>query len=126
MAAALARPLVARKLAEVAAIERADEIIDRASTAENLWGREGERYLVTRSPAEAPDTAAELEITFEDGAPTAVNGVPMGMTELIESLARFLRKSDSLFPILSRSLGRWAAGFPFFFGNYPVGISIHR
>jgi argininosuccinate synthase len=87
MAAALARPLVARKLAEVAAIEQADEVIDRASTDENLWGRQGERYLITRSPEEAPDTAAELEITFERGAPTAVNGVPMAMTELIESLA---------------------------------------
>lgn len=87
MAAALARPLLARKLAEVAAIEQADEVIDRASTAENLWGREGDRYLITRSPAEAPDTAAELEITFERGAPVAVNGVPMGMTELIESVA---------------------------------------
>jgi argininosuccinate synthase len=87
MAAALARPLVARKLAEVAAIEQAEEVIDRASTDENLWGRQGERYLLTRSPAEAPDTAAELEITFERGAPAAVNGVPMGITELIESLA---------------------------------------
>ena len=87
MAAALARPLVARKLAEVAAIEQADEVIDRASTDENLWGRQGERYLITRSPEEAPDTAAELEIAFERGAPAAVNGVPMGLTELIESLA---------------------------------------
>jgi argininosuccinate synthase len=86
MAAALARPLVARKLAEVAAIERADEVIDRASTDENLWGRQGERYLLTRSPEEAPDTAAELEIRFERGAPAAVNGVAMGTTELIESL----------------------------------------
>ena len=87
MAAELARPLVARKLAEVAAIEQAHDVSDRSSTDENLWGRQGDGYLITRSPEEAPDTAAELEITFERGAPTAVNGVPMGLTELIESVA---------------------------------------
>jgi argininosuccinate synthase len=87
MAAALARPLVARKLAEVAAIEHADHVIDRSRMDENLWGRQGERYLITKSPADAPDTPAYVEIAFERGIPAAVNGVPMAMMELIESLA---------------------------------------
>jgi argininosuccinate synthase len=87
LAAALARPLVARKLAEVAAIEQTLDVLDRSRLDENLWGRQGEGYRITKSPEEAPDTPAYVEVAFEGGMPAAVNGVPMGMTELIESLA---------------------------------------
>ena len=87
MAAALARPLVARKLAEVAAIEQARDVIDRFRTDENLWGRQGDDCVLTKSSDQAPDTAAYVEIVFERGVPAAVNRVPMGMTELIESLS---------------------------------------
>ena len=85
MAGTLARALVRRKLAEVAQIEHADEVIDRFQVDENLWGREGSSFVLTSSN-EAPDTPARVEIAFEHGVPVAVNGVPMGMTELIESL----------------------------------------
>src|SRR6185503_7746849 len=50
MPAALARPLVARKLAEVAAIEQASDVIDRCRTDETLWGRQGDAFVLTKSP----------------------------------------------------------------------------
>jgi len=125
MAAALARPLIARTLLEIASIEQATAIAHgctgmdqqrmdasvralnpdmrvvaaaRAAvpphiTHANLWGR---AYTSTKSqtpspksqaPAEAPDTPAYVEITFERGVPAAINGVPMALTELIESLS---------------------------------------
>lgn len=157
MATALGRPLLARKLVEIAAIEQAtaiahgcggggaDEVrIDIAARAldprlhviaparesgmtpaeemeyaqrrnvplppgaagpyvidVNLWGRSIERgaledawaeppediYTMTKSASNAPETAAYIEIAFEGGVPVAVNGVPMALTELIESVS---------------------------------------
>ena len=124
MGAALALPLIARKLLEIASIERATAIahgctgVDqdrldasvgalkpgirviaagRAAVAQrthaNLWGR---AHAVAKSEtpkpksrpgAEAPDTPAHVEITFERGVPAAINGVPMPLTELIESVS---------------------------------------
>ena len=115
MGAALALPLIARKLLEMAAIERATAIahgctgpdrnridasvrtlepdvrvIAAAHTAvaernhANLLGRVD---AATRPRAEAPDMPAHVEIAFERGIPAAINGVPMPLTELIESLA---------------------------------------
>jgi argininosuccinate synthase len=66
----------------------------------NLWGRSVEYgvlddpwqeapediYTLTRSAANAPDTAAYAEISFNKGLPTAVNGVTMSFSEVIESL----------------------------------------
>ena len=66
-------------------------------TRTNLWGRavnyetrEGPveaMYSWTKSPETAPDTGAGLELDFERGVPTAVNGVPLDLSELIESLS---------------------------------------
>ena len=70
------------------------------STDENLWGRSIECgiledpwneppediYSLTKSPAEAPDAPAYVEIEWEKGVPVAVNGVAMPLTELISSL----------------------------------------
>ncbi len=70
------------------------------STDTNLWGRAIECgvledpwteppedvYTLTKSPAECPDTPAYVEIEFEAGVPTKVNGVAMPLTELIGSL----------------------------------------
>ena len=62
----------------------------------NLWGRAADPadvsppealYSWTKSPSAAPDAGADVEIAFERGIPTAVNGVPLGLTELIESLS---------------------------------------
>lgn len=66
----------------------------------NLWGRSVEYgaledpwrepppdvYALTKAAAAAPDAAAYVEISFDQGVPRAVNGVPMSLTELIESL----------------------------------------
>ena len=67
---------------------------------ENLWGRSIECgvlddpwqeppedvYRLTKAAANAPGIAAYVEISFAHGVPTAVNGVTMSFTELIESL----------------------------------------
>lgn len=87
LAAALARPLIGRKLVEIGAIEQANDVIDASGVHANLWGRVGAAYTLTMSPADAPDAHAEVEIAFERGVPIGLNGVPMGLTELIEILS---------------------------------------
>lgn len=66
----------------------------------NLWGRSigfgdiddpwrepaESVYEITRSPAAAPDEPAYVELTFDHGAPVAINGVSMSPVELISSL----------------------------------------
>ncbi|HYN10461.1 MAG TPA: argininosuccinate synthase [Vicinamibacterales bacterium] len=70
------------------------------STDSNLWGRSiecgcledpwqeppEEIYTLTKSPADAPDTPAYVEIEFESGVPVKINGVAMSLVELIQSL----------------------------------------
>src|SRR3989442_11886672 len=70
------------------------------STDSNLWGRSiecgiledpwqeppEEIYTITKSPAECPDESAYVEIAFERGVPTAINGVQMPLVDLIASL----------------------------------------
>jgi len=70
------------------------------STDQNLWGRSVEcgaledpwneppedLYTLTKSPAQAPDTGAYVEIEWERGVPVSVNGVALPLTELIDSL----------------------------------------
>ena len=70
------------------------------STDSNLWGRSiecgvledpwteppEEVYTLTKSPADTPDEPAHVELDFEQGVPTAVNGVAMPLVELIGSL----------------------------------------
>jgi argininosuccinate synthase len=116
LAIALGQPLVARKLIEIAAIEGArtvahaetgddlrrlemslaalDETISSIALhgsdgalglpQANLWGRV---RVVTTSPAKSLDTPASVDLAFERGVPTSINGVPMPLTELIESLS---------------------------------------
>src|SRR5256712_1936060 len=43
-------------------------------------------FVMTADPLEAPDLPAVVEIGFEEGTPVAVNNVPLGPVELIESL----------------------------------------
>jgi argininosuccinate synthase len=64
----------------------------------NLWGRtvtcdtidppesRAALYGWTKSPAECPEQAAAVEITFESGTPTAINDVQMPLVDLIGSL----------------------------------------
>jgi len=116
LAGALAQPLVAQKLIEIAAIEAARSVahgetgeartrLDTSLRAlddnilsillphatgvsepaqTNLWGRV---RVVTTSPAKSLDTPASVDVAFERGVPTAINGVSMAFGELIESLS---------------------------------------
>jgi argininosuccinate synthase len=70
------------------------------STDTNLWGRSIECgvledpwqeppediYRLTKAPAECPDQPAYVEVAFERGVPTAINGVAMPLLDLIASL----------------------------------------
>src|SRR5687767_2882594 len=70
------------------------------STDQNLWGRSIECgvledpwseppediYTLTKSPGETPAMPAYVEIEWQEGVPTAVNGVEMPLVELINSL----------------------------------------
>lgn len=157
LATALGRPLIARKLVEIAEIEQAtavahgstgkgndqvrldvtmralnlglkviaparewgmtrSETLDYArrrnvpipvtesspfSTDGNLWGRSiecgvledpwmeppEEIYTMTKAPAESPGEAAYVELSFEGGVPSAINGVAMPMLDLVSSLS---------------------------------------
>jgi argininosuccinate synthase len=157
MAAALARPLVARKLVEIAAIEGAPAVAHCAtgegggedhlelaicalnpalrvltpardwgmtrsqaielartngvalpvridavcSVHANLWGRSimhgvpeascseppEESFTLTRRAADCPDEPAYVEVSFEHGVPTAINGVAMPVGDLIATLS---------------------------------------
>jgi argininosuccinate synthase len=156
MATALGRPLIARKLVEIADMEQATaiahgctgkgndqvrlEVTTRAlnpslkviaparewgmtrtqtieyaqrrnvpvpatvsspySTDVNLWGKSilcgvledpwveppEDIYSLTKAPADCPNEPAYVEITFERGVPTAINGVAMPLVELIANL----------------------------------------
>lgn len=133
MAIPLARPLLGKKLVEIAVIEGATAVAHGCAGADrarvdgsvaalnadlrvlpaiatavptptirtNLWGRMIEYdavedpsaappeswYSWTKSPSTALDAPAHVEISFEQGVPTAINGVPLAITELIESLS---------------------------------------
>ena len=70
------------------------------SADRNLWGRSidcgpsgdpwseppEDLYTITKSAGHAPDTPAYVEIEWEHGVPTAVNGVAMPLAELISSV----------------------------------------
>ena len=70
------------------------------STDSNLWGRSiecgcledpwqeppAEIYTLTKSPADAPNTPAYVEIEFERGVPVKINGIAMSLVEIIQSL----------------------------------------
>ena len=70
------------------------------STDQNLWGRSIECgvledpwneppddiYTLTKAPADAPAVPAYVEIEWQAGVPTSVNGVEMPLVELIDSL----------------------------------------
>jgi len=86
MAQQLAVQLATRKLDEVAAIEEATPVVESIVVDRTLFGRSGAMSALTKAPAEAPSTSARVEIAFERGVPVAVNGVSMGLTELVEIL----------------------------------------
>jgi argininosuccinate synthase len=87
----LSLPLVNTKLHDIAAIEKATIATDAPPLVvdASLLGRivTGEKYVLTKSPAQAGEAAAVVEITFAGGVPVAINDVSMRLTELIEILS---------------------------------------
>src|SRR5690349_1444277 len=98
----LTRPLIAQKLVEVAAIEQATAVAhtcpdgdDRIAMAVHTLAPDLSVVAVprdatpaadaVRTPA-APAEPALVDISFERGAPTALNGIAMPMLDLIGSL----------------------------------------
>ena len=105
------------------------------STDRNLWGRSiecgvledpwneppEEIYTLTKSQADAPAVPAYVEIGWQDGIPTAVNGVEMPLVELIDSLetiagvhgvGRIDMVENRLVGIKSREIYEAPAGVP--------------
>ena len=95
----LAAPLVTRKLAEIAAIENAIVAADFAREsgmtvdAQEEYARAHHIAVPSapaarriKEPSTAADIAAHVEISFENGGAMAINGIPMGAAELLESL----------------------------------------
>ncbi len=107
---ALDRSLDVVSCADYLALPQAAEYAERLGIAvpaplagrvdDNVWGRTVGRpaddlavevpesaCLITRSQLQAPASPAVVEITFERGRPTAINGLAMGPSELVESLS---------------------------------------
>ena len=103
----LTRPLIAQKLVEVAAIEQAGEVAhacpdadDRIAVAVHALAPLLAVVAVPRDVTPAPSAArtpaappepALVEISFERGAPTALNGIAMPLLDLLASLAIIAR-----------------------------------
>jgi len=76
---ALAEPLIAAKLNEIATIEHAD-VAALKVVAQRFSAAEG------RTLKPSAESAAHVELEFVNGVPTAINNVPMRLVELLESL----------------------------------------
>ncbi len=98
----LTRPLIAQKLVEVARIEQAGDVAhacpdadDRIAVAVRALAPDLTVVAVGRGDAAAesgrrPATPAEpalVEIAFERGVPTSLNGIPMPPLDILSSLA---------------------------------------
>jgi argininosuccinate synthase len=78
---ALAAPLVERKLAEIAAIEHADIVSDADGAGRTIIERQ------VHDGAGVGDLPAHVDLEIQSALPVAINGVPMSIGELFESLA---------------------------------------
>ncbi|NOT27836.1 MAG: hypothetical protein HOP16_17250 [Acidobacteria bacterium] len=113
---ALAQALLARKLVEIAAIEGTRSVAhiefgDAGQLDTNLKALDGTITVLALSPGNTEaadiaratiwgdpegtssrslktlDTPASVDVSFERGVPVAINGVPMVLVELVESLS---------------------------------------
>jgi argininosuccinate synthase len=104
--AAVARPLLARKLVDVARIEKAAQVayVARSEEDSRLEGLvavlepalpviaiqgapgDGASKPVQRRPLSTA-SVAQVEISFKDNVPTTINGISMRLPELLESVA---------------------------------------
>ena len=113
--------------------------IDRPVVVQaNLWGRSAEwvsvnhasrepalhPFTVTRAPSESPDEPAFVDLTFERGVPTAINGVSMPLLELAASLSA-LAGAHGVGRIDRRD--RLASGAQIMHvGEAPAAVLLHR
>jgi argininosuccinate synthase len=88
--AVLAPQFAARKLADVAAIERA------------TWMMPDDVRVSPRVPAAVATGPTRLDIGFDNGLPTSVNGVEMSLSELMESIETIT--GESALRVLAREL----------------------
>jgi argininosuccinate synthase len=103
LVAALSLPLIAQKLAEVAAIEQTSDVAHasasgdvRIATAIGALAPQldvvavprerGESDASARTAAAAPAEPAFVEISFERGSPVALNGIAMPLIDLLSTL----------------------------------------
>ena len=82
----LAQPVIAAALVEVAAIEGGTPWLPPflAAEAQGAKAAGGRSNLLMRRPGRPATDEARLTIEFESGIPVSVNGVTMGLRELIE------------------------------------------
>jgi argininosuccinate synthase len=84
---------VERKLSEVALIEQSARVDGAESfdaRLDSARSHHGARTLIERpviDPSNAPDVPAHVDLCIENGLPVSINGVPMSVAELLESLA---------------------------------------
>jgi argininosuccinate synthase len=88
------------QLAEYAAARGINLPPHRQSGDSNVWGRAvpcgtiddswrdapDDVYVLTKSGMDCPNEPAYVEIAFDRGAPTAINGIPMPLVDLVGSL----------------------------------------
>ena len=87
---ALAAPLIRRKLAEIAVIERATLLDADGGRLSTSGDGRGGRTLVERSVSDVArlkGTPAHVDLEIRGLVPVAINGVPMAIGELFECLA---------------------------------------
>lgn len=104
---ARARPLLAKKLVDVAQFEKATSVAyvpgdDQGEPLEGLVAvlnpnisvitvngvtADAPARTAQRKPPHATATAAQVEIAFSNGVPTMINGISMRLPELLQSLA---------------------------------------
>jgi len=110
LVSALSRPIIAKKLVEIAhktgAYAKANgvpvpaDLDNPYSVDQNLWGRANEcgvlenpwnqapeeAFGITNSPESAPDEAEYVDVTFKEGKPVALNGKEMKLADLIQEM----------------------------------------
>ena len=105
LVSALSRPLISKKLVEIAHQTGATtiahgctgkgndqvrfevSIANECGVLENPWNQAPEEaFGITSSPEEAPDTPEYIEIEFSEGVPVSLNGEGLKLADLIQKL----------------------------------------
>ena len=101
-----AAPLIAEALVRVARLEHATLVVHAARGAAGraltaaIHARDPERRVETMPPPAMPAESCVLALTVEASQPTALNGVPLSVRELFETL-EVLVGPDQVVPVLT-------------------------